>query len=677
MSFCNPEILAPAGSIEALYAAVRAGADAVYLAQGAFGARRQAKNFTPEELREGTAYCRLHGVKVYQTMNTLTFDLERDALLETARIAADCGVDALIVQDWGVFALLREAFPEMPLHGSTQMSVHTPAGAAFLEQQGAKRVVLARELSLSEIAEIRKAVSIELEVFVHGALCMSMSGQCCFSAMLGSRSGNRGYCAQPCRLPYTVGGKTGYPLSLKDLSAYPLLSELRAAGVDSYKIEGRMKRPEYVTAAVKACRLASAGQPYDEQELQAVFSRSGFTNGYLTGERTRAMFGVRRPEDVTAGQKSLRALAAEAAKERAHIPLELSFTLGEAASRLTLSDKTHTVTVDGAPGERAEHTPLREEVAADALGKLGGTPYLAETIHCDIVPGVTCSRAALNALRRAGVAKLTEARTAFTPISEQPVSPLPPPHAGTEQPSLWLRGENAAHLAECDLSRVERVILPADQWTDKLPVDTAAELPRAYFGRESELLRQLDALWEAGCRTVMLQNIGQLLPAVERGFALLGGFSLNLTNTDALREAERWGLMATLLSPELTFRQISALGRDLPRGILSYGHLPLMLTRVCPIKSTIGCCRCGKKGGLTDRKGKRIRVVCREGYTELLNPDCLYLGDRLTGTTGLDFHVMYFTGETPRQAAEAVEAYLTHAPKPAGATRGLYDRGVE
>lgn len=671
MSSDHPEILAPAGSIEALYAAVRAGADAVYLALGSFGARRQAKNFTPDELSKGAAYCRLHGVKVYLAVNTLAFDREREMLLDTVETAVKAGIDGAIVQDWGVFSLLREAFPDLPLHGSTQMSVHTPAGALLLERMGARRVVLARELSIPEIAAIRKAVSIELEVFVHGALCFSMSGQCLFSAMLGSRSGNRGYCAQPCRLPYRVGGRECYPLSLKDLCAYPLLSELKAAGVDSYKIEGRMKRPEYVTAAVEACRKAAAGEAYDAKTLQAVFSRSGFTDGYLTGRHTGAMFGVRRPEEGE--REALRPLAAKAKKERADIPLAMTLSVREdAPARLTLSDGIHTVAVTGAAGERALHLPLDEKTAAEALGKLGGTPFLAEQIDCEIAAGVTLSRAALNALRREGVARLAEARSAFVPLPRRPVSPLPPRHAGAAKPKLWVRAEHRKQLSDCDLSQAAQVILPAEEWIE----GAVAELPRACFDEE-KLLRQLSRLKAAGCRAVMVQNIGQIIPAAAEGFTLYGGAGLNLTNTDAIMQAERWGLSAALLSVELTLPRIAALGGALPRGIIVYGHLPLMAARLCPLKPVIGCKRCGKKGSVTDRKGKRLRVACRDGYTELYNPDCLYLFDRIGETAGADFHLIYLTGETPRQAADAVAAYQSRAPKPAGATRGLYDRGVE
>ena len=271
------EILAPAGGPEALRAAVFAGADAVYLGGPAFGARANAKNFSREELAQAVEFCHSRGVRVHVTVNILLKDQELEEALDFVRFLCRLPVDAVLVQDVGLFSLLRERAPQLPLHASTQMSLHTPQGVKLLWELGASRVVLARELSLEEIREIRQACPVELESFVHGALCMSVSGQCYFSALLGGRSGNRGSCAQPCRLPFAAPGGTGHDLSLKDLSFVKELGQLEQAGVCSAKIEGRMKRPEYVAAAVSACRRAAQGEAVPPQlleDLQAVFSRS-------------------------------------------------------------------------------------------------------------------------------------------------------------------------------------------------------------------------------------------------------------------------------------------------------------------------------------------------------------------------------------------------------------------
>ncbi len=278
------EILAPAGNEQSLIAAVRSGADAVYLGTGAFNARRNADNFKDNSLAEAVNYCHGRGVKVYVTLNTLIRDEELPAFLDAAREVAEAGPDGVIVQDLAVVKVLKTICPDLPLVASTQMSVHNAAGVKALEDLGFSRVVLARELTLEEIRKIRSETRAELEVFIHGALCMSVSGMCYYSAMMGERSGNRGLCAQPCRLNSACNGRP-YALSLKDMSFITRVRDLEAAGVCSVKIEGRMKRPEYVAAAVTAVRTALDGKEPDMATLQAVFSRSGFTDGYLTGKR--------------------------------------------------------------------------------------------------------------------------------------------------------------------------------------------------------------------------------------------------------------------------------------------------------------------------------------------------------------------------------------------------------
>lgn len=321
----NPEILAPAGSMESLTAAVRCGADAVYIGAKRYSARASAQNFDKQELEKAVYYCHARGVKVYLALNTLLTDDEMDDAAETVKEACSLPVDAVIVQDIGLASFIRSACPSLRLHGSTQMSIHTPQGAKELYRQGFSRVVLARELSKEEIAEIAESCPIELEVFVHGALCMSVSGQCYFSSLLGGRSGNRGQCAQPCRLPFSVQGGTGHDLSLKDLSLLHHLGGLRGLGVHSFKIEGRMKRPEYVAASVAAAKKAvSLGfLPYEDSKLlEQVFSRSGFTDGYYGEQLGRKMFGTRTKEDVAGAQPALLSqIRAQYKDEKQRIPV--------------------------------------------------------------------------------------------------------------------------------------------------------------------------------------------------------------------------------------------------------------------------------------------------------------------------------------------------------------------
>ena len=314
----KPEILAPAGSPQALIAAVRSGADAVYLGIKGLNARRSAENFDDDQLKEAVAYCHKHNVKVHLTLNTLVSDGELEKAQEAVRLACESGVDAIIVQDIGLAELIHRNAPEMPLHASTQMSVQTAAGLKRLKKLGFTRAVLPRELSKEEIKKLCENSPIELECFVHGALCMCVSGQCLFSAVLGSRSGNRGACAQPCRLPFGVENGTGHDLSLKDLSLIDYIAEMAEMGVCSFKIEGRMKRPEYVAAAVKACRNSVDGVADNalRDDLRSVFSRSGFTDGYYRNKLGYDMFGIRRKDDVTAASGVLKKLEKLYEKEK-------------------------------------------------------------------------------------------------------------------------------------------------------------------------------------------------------------------------------------------------------------------------------------------------------------------------------------------------------------------------
>ena len=324
------EILAPAGSVESLTAAVRCGANAVYLGTKNFNARRNADNFDGSALKSAVEYCHQRNVKVYLTANTLVADDEMSSAYNTIKTALEYGVDAFIVQDLGVAKMIRQCFPSARLHASTQCSVNTPDGVNALKELGFKRIVVPREMSLDEIKEIREKTDVELEMFVHGALCMCVSGQCYMSAMLGGRSGNRGLCAQPCRLSFSADNSGSFDLSLKDLSLIDKIKEIESAGIISLKIEGRMKRPEYVAAAVTACKNAVCGNysARDEKILKSVFSRSGFTDGYFTGKR-QDMFGTRQKEDVVSAKDVLKELSHLYDNENPLVPIDLKFECRE------------------------------------------------------------------------------------------------------------------------------------------------------------------------------------------------------------------------------------------------------------------------------------------------------------------------------------------------------------
>lgn len=684
-----PEILAPAGTMEALTAAVRCGANAVYLGGKLLNARRSASNFDDEALEAAVRYCHERNVKVYLTLNTLARDPELREAEHMLALSCAFGIDAVITQDLGVARLARACAPGMPLHASTQMSVQTLAGLFELRGLGFTRAVLPRELSFDEIRGLAAQTPIELELFVHGALCMCVSGQCYLSAMLGSRSGSRGLCAQPCRLPFAAPGGTGHDLSLKDLSLIEHIRELYAAGVRSFKIEGRMKRPEYVAAAVTACRQAlESGKPDETaaRQLQAVFSRSGFTDGYLTGRRGRAMFGTRCKEDVASAAPVLKELARFYDKEQPVVGVSFAYGMEPGAAPVLTAEacgKSVAVRSDLLP-QPAQTRPLTQEDITRQLSKCGGTPYYAESIRCDLAPGLCMPLSAVNALRREALEAL--ARQLGGPQAKQflpQALPSAPAHRPQSRaPAFYARFSNASQLP-ADRGAFSRVYLPLHTPALRLKelADTGApiavELPRGLFGREAAVRKLLEGAKRAGITTALAHTLGAVRIAREAGLAVHGGFGLNLFNTPALEQAEGLGLEQATLSFELTLAQAGALGGGLPRGMIAYGSVPLMLTRNCPLANGVSCRDCRQNGFLTDRKGIAFPISCTGGCSELLNSRPIDLADRLSEIRNMDFLLFYFTRETPEQCAGVLSRYR-NAIAPDGAyTRGLYYRGVE
>lgn len=696
------EILAPAGSPESLIAAVRSGADAVYLGGRAFSARASAKNFDDDALREAVEYCHARGVKVYLAVNTLMRQEELGSALNLIEYACSLSIDAVILQDIGLAALLRERAPKLRRSGSTQMSVSSPAGARLLAKNGFQRVVLARELSLAEIADIHRETAetpIELESFVHGALCMSVSGQCYFSAMLGSRSGNRGMCAQPCRLPFSVPGGTGHDLSLKDLSMIPRLSELSAAGVVSAKIEGRMKRPEYVAAATSACRLSADGKPVPDdlsQNLSAVFSRSGFTTGYPDGKLGRHMFGIRSKEDVTVATKDVYAeLHAYYKDEFSRVPVAFALNIqaGEPVTLTVRDTDGRSATAEGECPESALNRPIDAERCTVQLQKTGGTPFLAESITCTIADGLSIPISMLNRLRRAVLEDLLQQRAVREPI---PFANKPFEYrAHTAQPMrLRAHFRNAADVPEA-AKKCELVYLPVLSGKEQFQAlkeqgfPIAAELPRGIFATEPLLRRRLLELKELGITDVWAGTLGAVGLALECGMTVHGGYSLNVANTPAIQWLAEQGLADTEVSFELTVAQAAALGGTLPRGLMVYGRQALMLCRNCPGGNggtdASGCAACGKNTELTDRRGTQFPIQCQGGAGEVLNSVPLYMADRMREIRNQDFGVLRFSVENSVEIAEIFRDYLAlqavEKPKrdknTQPFTRGLYYRGIE
>ncbi len=683
------ELLAPVGSPEALTAAVRCGADAVYLGAGSFHARQNSQPFDEAALREAVQYCHAYGVKVHLTLNTLIREDEFDRALADAARAAELGIDALIVQDRGLAAAIHRAAPALTLHASTQLTCHTPAGVRKLWEDGFSRVVLAREMSREEIAACCE-VGCEIETFVHGALCMSVSGQCLLSAMLGGRSGNRGRCAQPCRLPFAVGKtprENDRALSLKDLSLCDAARELASLGVCSLKIEGRMKRPEYVAAAVSVCRAALDGKPIDPQlhdDLRSVFSRNGFTDGYYTAHRDIHMFGARTKEDVTAAPAAQKRLAQLYLRERGRIPLDMTLfmTANEPMTLLVTDPDGNTVTVSG-------DVPRAGEVSAErlksALQKLGGTPFISGEIAVQAQDGTDASLSAVNALRREAVEKLTALRAEATPIPFAVTPPAPLKACEPSEPQVLVRLQHVSQWSEAIAKQAALIVLPLDTPKDTLVAyaahgKIAVEVPRGMFGREAYIRKRLTEAKAAGVCAAMAHNVGALPLCEAAGLAVIGGFGLHTTNAETLRVHAADGLKAATLSPELTMRQMGfAKASPLAATALAYGRLPLMLLRNCPASAKHGCKDCGQDRVLVDRKGVKFPLVCAGGCADLLNSVPLYWLDRLRELP-VSLYTLYMTTESREETARivslAADAMSGH-PVPAeqamtdGFTRGM------
>ena len=686
------EILAPVGNEEMLRAAVFSGADAVYLGFSGFNARTSANNFNADTLKDAVAFCHARGVAVHVALNTTVYGGELPALEQAIRAVAASGADAVICQDLAVATLIGKIAPQLPRHGSTQMSVHSLQGALELKELGFTRVVLARELSMPEVEHITKHCGIETECFVHGALCMCVSGQCYMSAFLGGRSGNRGSCAGPCRLPFEANalpeGKPGrlHHLSLKDNSVIDKLDKLQALGVASAKIEGRLRTPEYVAAAVSACLAGREGRAYDRDLLKNAFSRSGFTSGYLDGKIDGTMFGVRSEADAEQTKKTLPMLRELYRRERSRVPVKMKLEIEEGGEKLTVTD------ADGskafAYGD-AEPQPARTDPTESlhrSLAKTGGTPFAVEdqdiAVEMDggpwFIPG-----SAVNELRREALDALLKKREVLRPwpTTEEHVPALPlrtlPPHR-----TLRARFESWEQVPERALDGIEYLILPIAQ-ADRVPREwrakTLLELPRVMFGKlEEDTARRIAATQDSGFAGYEVSNIAHL--RLCRGLPMSGSFGLNITNQLAAQFYADNGLGSILILPEVKDSDISTIapthnGRPVPTGVLVYGHMPLMITRACPLQNIHDCAHCDKTGLLTDRKAKKFPVRCGLGVRTIYNPVPIYMGDK-PGALTVDYGVAYFTLESREEAAAILDSIRQHAPFEGEFTRGLYFKGT-
>lgn len=673
------EILAPAGSMEALAAALRTGANAVYVGGKKYSARNNAANFSIEELSEAVYQCRIHGAKLYLAVNTVIADGELAEFCDYIKQTARIGVDAYIVQDLGAAAIIRGTVPEAALHASTQMSVHTAAGARLLKELGFERVVPARELSKDSLEKICRE-DIEVEVFVHGALCMSVSGQCYMSAMIGSRSANRGCCGQACRLNFSAVGKKDHAaLSLKDLSLLEHCGELCEIGVDSLKIEGRMKRPEYIAASVSEIKKALSGAIPDMKLLRDIFSRSGFTDGYFSG-KMQDMFGIRQKEDVIAAKEVIPKIHELYRRETPAFRVDFHVLVKSGVPiKLTAESYGISASVVGDIPDGARNAPTNISALEKQLSKLGDTVFKLGSVTAEIDDGLFVPAGRLNDLRRAVTGILTKnIAEAYVPLKindaySPVVAAMPKKITSSEMPVRTFcrtleQARAAAEYSEFIVvpMKIADSVIKSDIPTEKLMISS----PR-FIVDEEKLNDDLEKLKNSGAEHLLCHTLDSAAVGKKMGFILHGSFTMNMFNSMSAEYLRSIGFADCIASVESTISQIGGLRTELPIGVVVYGRIPLMLTRNCPIKNEVGCRKCG--GVLMDRTGRKLPVACSGEYVEILNADLLYMGDRMNEIKFADFVCILLNEERGGQIAEAL-----NLKKPWGnITRGLYYRGVQ
>ena len=671
------EILAPVGSEETLKAAVLSSADAVYFGLGNFNARRNAQNFTDEQIENAIKYCHSRGVKVHITLNTLIKDCELSDVIDTIKKICASGADAIIIQDLGVAKLVREICPEIEMHASTQLSVGTLEGIEKLRDLGFTRAVLPRELSFEEIKFLCKYSPIDLEVFVHGALCMCVSGQCLMSAVLGSRSGNRGLCAQPCRLPFKVQNGTGHDLSLKDLSLIEYIPKLAELGVCSFKIEGRMKRPEYVSAAVKACKKSIKDEyNFDTQkDLMDLFSRSGFTDGYYQYKHGRDMFGYREKENVKSATKDLLSkysINYEKELPRYDISFEFSGKIGEKA-KLQARYENHIAIVESEMlCEAPINRPIAEERIVDALKKCGGTQFNAKNVEICGNIDYSLPVSALNQMRRQALSILTQS---ILGESERIINEPSAPSSidAYDDKLFYLRFDNVGQIPESAKEHTIFVPLGTD---DEIIKENAygVELPHGMFGNADKVAKMLSS---SSAYFALCHTLDAVAVAKKCGKKVVASPSLNIINSYSMDVAESLGIDEVIISNECTLDNFKNISAPISKGITVYGRIPLMLTRNCPVKNGKTCGECKRNSEITDRMGIKFPIKCFMGYSEILNSRPIYMGDRMKEIPPADILFFNFTTESTKEVKEILDAYENNKKPQIEFTRGLLYRGVE
>ena len=658
-----PELLCPAGSVDALHAAIDGGADAVYMGGTSFNARINAKNFTFEDMSECADLCHKYGAKLYQTLNIQIYDKEIDNFIRDAYKSAECGVDGFIVADMGAAKLLSKYVPNIPLHASTQLSIHNLDGAKIAKQMGFTRFVPARELSKENIKTLVDESDLEVEIFTHGALCVSHSGQCLFSSLVGGRSGNRGLCAQPCRLPYNCRGKQCYPLSLKDMSLATHITDILELGVHSLKIEGRMKAPEYVNTVARVWRrLLDEGRNAscdDIQELSDAFSRGGFTDGYFTKNVGKKMLGVRSDGDKKASRELEKF---DGIKRKLPISMDISVKEGENI-KIVASLGGKSVTCIGDIPDVAISAPLTHESVYKQLSRLGNTPYTLTLLNSDIDKGLIYPISKLNALRREVIEKLENTNDGKVELENPPLPDRIKPEISknTKQSKKTARFLSPEQITSVARKYFDEIYLPLEKYNS---IADGFVMPPVVFDSEKEsILSFVDKAIEMGAKIAVVSNIGQIKMLEGKSIKLVSDYRFNVMNSQHIVELESMGIFESILSPELTLPQIRDIGGNC--ACIVYGRIPLMTLEKCIIRDIYGCDECNKHKApdlltITDRRGYIFPVArefCHRNVIYNSMPTCMSdKQDELLRARVTNKHFI-FTVETPKDVDSIISAY--------------------
>lgn len=678
------ELLAPAGRWDALCAAVQNGADAVYIGEQSFSARKNATNFTWEEIKKAVRYCHIRGTRVHLALNTLIADSEVKSFEKSVIKAADCGVDALIIQDIGACEIARAVCPQMELHASTQLTACNAYDVEALEKRGFSRIVLSRELSEKEIRHIYDNTDAQLEGFVHGALCISFSGKCLMSSFIGGRSGNRGMCAQPCRQKYSFGRETGYFLSPRDLCLADEVEKMLRSGITSFKIEGRMKSPEYVATVTSVYRkcldtlLPLSAE--DEERLKKIFVRGDeFTKAYFCGENTPAIMNYSISNDNLPSRADEGALKEARASfregiENKKISVDARLTLKYGhQTELVLCDGKNTVTVLGDVGEKAQNVALTEERAYTQISKMGQTPFALDNFEFMGEEGATVSVSSLNALRRTASELLCERRAGETKKEIHSFEYLQENKKKYSKQSLCVQVHTAEQLAAVSLA--DRVLVPLSLWDSITPDERCCVLLPQVVLDEEECMRTLSKIPLS--YGVYASGIGMLSVIAKTGRKVYADWGANIYNSIAANEFGKFCEEVTL-SPELSLDGIKKINRtaDVKTEIICYGYQTVMTSRACLIRGITGKCDCSENVKITDKTGARF-VIMGDKETHLntvLNSRPTFMADKMAEVkkSGADTVRLVFTTEIGTETEKIIKMHLGEIPpeKPAFFTRG-------